>query len=169
MSQADQENLMPQNLDDWARLLRESVEASLMPSMHCDDYGWQEVDFQSDGEALAAFVALSSDGDSVQVGFSGKRNHVCNIIAQMFGFDDLSEPDTDINDIFDGLGELINIVAGNLHQKLSMTCQNLQLSIPLLVSGDAVLKEGGQWKCIQIEIGSDTLYAIMIRGSVKTS
>ncbi len=157
----------PKNLAGWSDLLEQAVKDTLIPSMKTQEYTWDTTDIVSDPKRLAAFVALSSAGESIQVGFSGEPSDVASVVSQMFGFDDLEDAGDDYSEILDGLAEIINIVAGALHRSLSSDGNNLQLSIPLLIHGEIVIQGKEEWVAHRLTIGDNNIDAIIIRGLIQ--
>jgi CheY-specific phosphatase CheX len=123
-------------LDPWLSAFLDSTDELATTAM-----GLEGVELQSVGNKLpsaadlkrGAFIPLTSDVNSLQLGF-GAGNETCEHLAKtLLGF----EPDDEIEDadLADALGEIINITAGGVKSRMIDSDSGLKLGLPVVVNG----------------------------------
>lgn len=107
---------------------------------------------------MTAFVLISGDWKgavSVQCSDSSARR----VAASMFG---CAEAEVDADQLVDALGELANMMGGNLKSVLGVSCA---LSLPAVVAGDAMrvsLPHGQQVLALRFGVGADDAFVLRV-------
>ncbi len=82
---------------------------------------------------LGAFIQVVCSEGPVLLGLTGSTENCEGLARLMLGMDP-TEPIAEL-DAFDAIAEIINIVAGSLKTKLAGTVGNIELGLPVFLSG----------------------------------
>src|SRR5262245_6019228 len=90
------------------------------------------------GSVCGIYVPLMMDGSALQLGVLGRREVCAGLASALLGE---SEPPTLGEGVFDGVGEIANLIAGNF--KLLLADQiDVQVGIPLATKGRVIALGG---------------------------
>jgi CheY-specific phosphatase CheX len=106
------------------------------------DLGKIEVLARSDSlpeVATASLVSLTSDSTSVMVGVAASPE-ACQVISKSLLGMELDEEDLPLDDVIDALGEMANIVAGSVKQRIvDVGGESTVLGLPLVLQGKPLI------------------------------
>ncbi|MGC4069146.1 MAG: chemotaxis protein CheX [Polyangiaceae bacterium] len=117
----------------WRRTFVESVQelsSSFLCGVPVAEVGHKQ---QMPDDLLGAFVQVVCPEGAVLLGITGTSESCAGLAKLMLGMDpedEISEDDSN-----DAMGEIINIAAGTLKTKLSSQVGNIELGLPLFLSG----------------------------------
>jgi chemotaxis protein CheX len=117
-------------LGDWLEAAATSAQRIASEALGAEQVSWvssPEVEMPSD--LCGVFIPLITDDYALQLGVLGTRA-VCSKLASSL----LGEPMENDEDVFDAVGEVTNLIAGNVKVYLSETT-NVRLGLPLAVFG----------------------------------
>ncbi len=126
---------MPLDLDTWIHVAAESavhIAGSVLDAHGCD---WQH---RGDlpGDLHGAYVTLRLPNASMDLGVAATLEH-CHQVARTMLQLGSDEPDVAGHDLNDVLGEIANMVAGGLKQRLIEQVQPIGIGTPVALQGQA--------------------------------
>jgi len=150
-------------IDDW---LQASVEA--LRDVATQALGFEGLEISNVREAMpsnvgGAFIPLSSDRDSAQVGLAGvldQRQFVCGALMQMPP-EEAAELST--SDVADAMGEIVNIAAGGIKQRLQERLGSLTLGLPLFINGQVEATDKVVTRVADLTTGNLSLVLVIVR------
>jgi hypothetical protein len=150
-------------MDDW---LEASVEA--LREVATTALGFEGLEVREVREAMprdvgGAFIPLSGEKDSAQVGLAGgpeERKLVSGALMQMPP-EEAAELST--SDVADAMGEIVNIAAGGIKQRLQPKLGPLALGLPLFINGQVEATEKVVTRVADLTLGSLSLVLVIVR------
>ena len=89
--------------------------------------------------ATASLVSLTSESTSVMVGVAASPD-ACQVISKSLLGMELDEEDLPLDDVIDALGEMANIVAGSVKQRIvDVGGESTVLGLPLVLQGKPLI------------------------------
>lgn len=123
-------------MDEWLNATRAATQETVTTMLRLDMTPLAHESQKLDAESLSgAYIALTTEDDSVQIGLVTSKKGCQTLAKAMFGMDEtdeLSEPD-----VGDAVGEIVNIIAGVVKRQLNHKVHNsINLGLPKFVSGN---------------------------------
>ena len=106
--------------------------------------------------AAGSYIALVGETTSLQIGLSASPEG-CQALARAFLAMEAGEPDLPDGDVADALGEMANILAGDVKRRMAGRDPALKLGLPIVVRGRVDTSER-----------LETLTAALLVGTVRT-
>jgi Chemotaxis phosphatase CheX len=120
-------------LDDWLEAAASSARRIASEALGASQVKWvNSPDVELPGDLCGVFIPLITDHHSLQLGVLGTRA-VCSKLASAL----LGEPVESDEDVLDAVGEVTNLIAGNVKADFAENA-NLRLGLPLAVFGRVV-------------------------------
>ena len=110
-----------------------------------------------------AFIPLAGELDNAQIGLAGglvERRRICGALMQM------PEEESDglvTSDIADAMGEIVNIAAGSIKQRLQPQLGSLTMGLPLFINGRVEATDRVETRVARVSIGSLSLVIVIVR------
>jgi hypothetical protein len=121
------------NLGDWLEAAATSAQQIASEALGASQVKWVNSDgVELPSDLYGVFIPLITEGYALQLGVLGTRA-VCSKLASAL----IGEPMESDEDVFDAVGEVTNLIAGNVKAACSGQT-NLRLGLPLAVFGSLV-------------------------------
>jgi CheY-specific phosphatase CheX len=109
-----------------------------------------------------ALVALVAENVSIQLGVGSTAGGCQEIVCSMLGMDP-SEETLDDADISDAMGEIANILAGQVKREMTDRAGNLRLGLPVFVRGDIEFSDAIDMVSGSFQLGSIPVTIVVLR------
>jgi hypothetical protein len=120
------------NLVDWLEAAASSARQIASEALGASELRWAKTSGAMPSDLCGVFIPLITDEFALQLGVLGTRA-VCSKLASSL----LGEPMEKDEDVFDAVGEVTNLIAGNIKATLAEKA-NVRLGLPLAVYGQVV-------------------------------
>ena len=90
---------------------------------------------KAEGDLSGGYVALVGDKCSVQVAVASEPSVCRNIAARLFEMPENEADSLPDGDVADAIGELVNIVGGQVKTRMAKLDSSLQLGLPFVIEG----------------------------------
>jgi CheY-specific phosphatase CheX len=107
-------------------------------------------------------IALVSDSASVQLGIASTKEG-CQALARALLAMDPDEEDLPEEDVADAIGEVANIVAGQVKSAMSDTDASLRIGLPLFVQGKVDYSDEVESAVADLNIGPVPVTFIVLK------
>lgn len=112
-----------------------------------------------------AYLALVSLDDAVQIGFVSDETGCKAISGAMLAMEEDELEELTQSDIKDTMGEVVNIVAGMVKTKMVNINPDLNLGLPIFLTGPVEPLPQQEFGTVQMKIGSSIARVVIIRQS----
>ncbi len=123
--------------------------------------GMRETQVPTTGSAL---IALVGEESSVQIGLTSD-NEGCQQIARALLAMEPDEEDLEEADVADAIGEVVNILAGQVKTEMSEKGFSLNLGFPIYVHGYVKKTDGMEMKIADVRMGSIPVSFLVLQNS----
>lgn len=150
-------------IDDWLQASIEALREVATTALGFDGLEVGEVREAMPSNVGGAFIPLSGERDSAQVGLAGgadERKLVCGALMQMSA-DEAADLTT--SDVADAMGEIVNIAAGGIKQRLQPKLGALALGLPLFINGQVEATEKVVTRVADLTMGNLSLVLVIVR------
>lgn len=122
------------SLDDWLQATAETLAEVCTTTLMYDGctLGEKRAD---NPELTGAYIALVGEDNAVQIAIAGTPEVCAQLSACLLGMEPEEADDLTEADIADGIGELVNMVAGGVKTRLVGKDAGIQLGLPFVVEG----------------------------------
>ncbi len=150
-------------IDDWLQASIEALREVATTALGLEGLEVGEVREAMPENVGGAFIPLSGENDSAQVGLAGgpdERKLVSGALMQMSP-DEAAELTT--SDVADAMGEIVNIAAGGIKQRLQPRLGALALGLPLFINGQVEATEKVITRVADLTMGNLSLVLVIVR------
>lgn len=150
-------------IDDWLQASVEGLREVATTALGFDVLEVGAVREAMPADVGGAFIPLSGERDSAQVGLAGgprERKLVSGALMQMPP-DEAAELTN--SDVADALGEIVNIAAGVIKQRLQPKLGALALGLPLFINGQVEATERVVTRVADLTMGNISLVLVIVR------
>ena len=125
-------------VDHWLEATRLSVTEVLASVLETEEVSVDEVAELPTGDRYGAFVSITGRDLCVQVGLAMNWVDCEKLTRAMFQMEDDSE-DIEYDEVIDALGEMVNIIGGNIKRRALDADYGVELGLPLHFQGRLVV------------------------------
>jgi hypothetical protein len=115
------------------------------------------------GNLCGIYIPLVTDGLALQLGVLATRDVCATLARRLIAGGDEGEPLESEADVFDAVGEVTNLIAGNVKVLLADRVQ-IRVGVPLALSGRVIPIGASQSIHGNLELGDSSLW-LLITGS----
>ncbi len=150
-------------IEDWLQASVEALREVATTALGLDGLEVGEVRESMPRDVGGAFIPLSGEHDSAQVGLAGgpdERKLISGALMQMSA-DEAAELTN--SDVADAMGEIVNIAAGGIKQRLQSRLGSLALGLPLFINGQVEATEKVVTRVADLTMGNHSLVLVIVR------
>lgn len=119
-------------------------------------------------ELTGAYIALVGERNAVQIAVAAPAAVAAQLSAALLGMEPEEAEELSDGDIADGIGELVNMVAGGVKTRLSERDGGIQLGLPFVVEGRVERASSTKVACFNASLGEAEVVLIVI-GDAKVA
>jgi hypothetical protein len=150
-------------IEEWLQASVEALRELATTALGLEGLEVGEVRESMPANVGGAFIPLSAEGDSAQVGLAGgpdQRKLVSGALMQMSPDE---AADLTNSDVADAMGEIVNIAAGGIKQRLQPKLGKLTLGLPLFINGQVEATEKVVTRVADLTMGNISLVLVIVR------
>ncbi len=150
-------------IEDWLQASIEALREVATTALGFEGLEVGEVRESMPQDVGGAFIPLSGEHDSAQVGLAGgpdERKLISGALMQMSA-DEAAELTN--SDVADAMGEIVNIAAGGIKQRLQSRLGSLALGLPLFINGQVEATEKVVTRVADLTMGNHSLVLVIVR------
>lgn len=150
------------SLEDWMNAAVASAEELATVALGFDGATFVGKREHMPSNVKSALVALVGDNASVQLGLAG-TDEVCQKLARALLAMNPEEADLPDDDVADAVGEVINIVAGQVKRIIGGPDSTMKMGLPLFVHGRFESSEQVETAIADINIGPVPITLLVLK------
>ena len=108
-----------------------------------------------------AYIALLSPDIQMQIGIAATGDN-CRQLAASLMYMEPDDPELDDSVMTDALGEIVNIIAGALKQKMDDRYSGLTLGLPMMIHGHIQANDRQQLSIQTIKVGDTESHIVLL-------
>jgi hypothetical protein len=149
-------------LTGWMEAVAAAAQSIAAGALGVEDSEWQHLpDATLPSNLCGVYIPLLTEGYALQLGVLGSRETCSKIARALLGMGN-DEPMDAESEVFDAVGEIVNMVAGELKVRVAEHAK-LSLGIPLALSGKVFPSAGAVSTQGTLRLGEDELWLILTR------
>ncbi len=149
----------------WYEAALPAVQEIARDALGAEQFSVLEENARVPKQVQGALIAVSSDKEAVQIGFTADEAGCATFSRALLGLGD--DDPLSVTLFADGMREIVNMIAGAVKRRLPEQAPRLRLGLPLYVHGHLGFSDGNDRKATKITIGSHTCMLLLVRSGLS--
>jgi hypothetical protein len=152
------------DLDTWLGVAVGSLSELGSTALACDNVQLIEPRTPVPQHITGAMISIVGERDSIELAVSSTLAG-CQVLAKALMCMEPTDEDLPHADLGDSIGEISNMVAGGIKNRMTAKCPGLRLGLPFFVDGIVEAKRGCESGAALLELGTTPVYVVVLRNA----